>query len=98
MNRFSGVAGAALILLGAGGCETIKDLAEASGRTKVSMTLKNGKKIEGTLLQDQDGKSLVQVSYGSVTVSSGEVVKAEKTGVATAPTAGDGRPSPWDPC
>jgi hypothetical protein len=98
MNRFSGVAGAALILLGAGGCETMKELAEATGRTKISMTLKNGKKIEGTLLQDQDGKSLVQVSYGSVTVSSGEVVKVEKTGVASAPTAGEGRLSRWDHC
>src|ERR1043165_9226990 len=98
MTRFTGVAGAALILLGVGGCETIKGLAEATGRTKISYTLKNGQKIEGTLLSDQDGKSLVQVSYGSVTVTTGDVAKGEKTGVAEAPKAGEGRLARWDHC
>jgi hypothetical protein len=98
MNRLCGVTGAVLIGLGVGGCETMKQLAEASGRTKVSMTLKNGQKIEGTLLSDQDGHSVVQVGYGSVTVTTGEVASVEKTGTVPAPGPGDGRLSRWDHC
>lgn len=98
MNRFTIVTSAALILLVAGGCETIKGIAEATGRTKVSMTLKNGQKIEGTLLKDQDGQSLVQVSYGSVTVSTGDVASVERHGVDPEPVSGDGRLSRWDHC
>src|SRR6185436_5956990 len=98
MHRFTGLTSAALILVVAGGCETLKGIAEATGRTKVSMTLKNGQKIEGTLLKDDDGHSLVQVSYGSVTVSSGDVASVEKTGVAPEPVSGDGRLSRWDHC
>jgi hypothetical protein len=98
MNQFYSVTGAALILLAAGACETVKDIAEATGRTKVSMTLKNGQKIEGTLLKDQDGQSLVQVNYGSVSVSTGDVASVEKVGVDPMPVSGDGRLSRWDHC
>jgi hypothetical protein len=98
MNRLCGVTGAVLIGLGLGGCDTIGQLAEATGRTKVSMTLKNGQKIEGTLLSDQNGHSVVQVGYGSVTVTSGEVASVEKTGAAPAPVPGEGRLARWDLC
>lgn len=98
MNRFCGITGAALLVLAAGGCETVKELAESAGRTKVSMTLKNGQKIEGTLLKDQEGQSLVQVGYGSVTVRAGDVMSVEKNGAAPSAQAGDGRLSKWDHC
>lgn len=98
MKQFWVVAGAMVALLGQGACSTLKEIAEATGHTKVSMTLKNGQKIEGTMLQDENGHSLVQVSYGTVSVSTGDVMNVEKTGTAPVPTAGEGRLSRWDHC
>jgi hypothetical protein len=87
-----------VVLLAAVGCQQVQELAQATGKSKVSMTLKNGHKIEGTLLQEEDGQSLVQVNYGSVRVNAGDIQSVEKTGVAPAPDPGTLRLSRWDHC
>jgi hypothetical protein len=92
------ILGLALAAVAAAGCAAAQELAEAVGKTKVSMTLKNGQKIEGTLLKQEDGQSLVQVKYGSVTVTAGDVASVEKTGVAPVTQPGEGRLARWDHC
>ncbi|HEV3029349.1 MAG TPA: hypothetical protein VG457_17345, partial [Planctomycetota bacterium] len=97
MTRYAGCLLSAVVLSGMG-CEAVQQIAEAAGKTKVSMTMKNGQKVEGTLLKDENGQSVVQVKYGSVTVSSGEVASVETTGTAPVPPAGEGRLARWDHC
>src|SRR5579859_702474 len=75
-----------------------QQMAEAVGKSKVSMTMKNGQKIEGTLLKDENGQSVVQVKYGSVTVSTGDVASVETTGTSPLPSPGEGRLARWDHC
>jgi len=97
MFRNAGWLVSALVLSGVG-CEAAQNLAEAVGKTKVSMKMKNGQTIEGTLLKDENGQSVVQVKYGSVTVSTGDVASVETVGTAPVPQAGEGRLSRWDHC
>src|SRR5437868_12564593 len=95
MTRNAGWLLCALVLSGFG-CEAAQNLAETVGKTKVSMTMKNGQKIEGTLLKDENGQSVVQVKYGSVTVSSGDVASTETIGTEPVPPTGAGRLVRWD--
>jgi len=97
MTRNAGLLLSAVILGGIG-CEAAQGLAEGLGKTKVSMTMKNGQKVEGTLLKDGNGQSVVQVKYGSVTVSSGDVASVETTGTVPVPPTGEGRLARWDHC
>ena len=70
------------------GCGTI---AKAIGNTKVEYTMKNGEKIEGTLLSGDDGASLVQLKYGAVTLTAGDIASAQELGPAPVPSPGGGR-------
>ncbi len=97
MTRNAGYLLSAALLSGIG-CEAAQNLAEGLGKTKVSMTMKNGQKLEGTLLKDENGQSVVQVKYGSVTVTTGEVASVETTGTAPVPPTGAGRLARWDHC
>jgi len=97
MTRNAGWWLTAVVLSGVG-CDAAEKLAEAVGKTKVSMTMKNGQKVEGTLLKDENGQSVVQVKYGSVTVSSGDVASVETIGTSPVPPAGEGRLARWDHC
>jgi hypothetical protein len=82
--------------LGIGGCDTLKEVSQAVGKTHVSYTMKNGQKVEGKLLQDGDGNSLVQVKYGTVTVTKGDVLSVQNTGDADQTHPGSGRLAKWD--
>src|SRR5579864_8290746 len=97
MTRNAGWWLTAVVLSGVG-CDAAEKLAEAVGKTKVSMTMKNGQKVEGTLLKDENGQSVVQVKYGSVTVSSGDVASVETIGTSPVPPPGEGRLARWDHC
>ena len=95
MNRAAVVA---VLAAGLGGCQSMGELARAVGNTKVSVTLKNGEKIEGTLLQSEEGQSLLQVSYGAVTLTSGDVASMREVGPAPEAPAGPGRLAHWARC
>lgn len=73
------------------GCNGLGGLAPMLGNTKISYTLKNGEKIEGTLLQSEEGQSLVQIKYGAVTVTTGDVASSQVLGEDAALPAGTGR-------
>jgi hypothetical protein len=81
--------------VGFGGCSSVNQLI---GNTKVSIKMKNGETIEGTVLQNGDGGSTVALSYGTVTVKTGDVESVEKSTPAPAVTPGVGRLSKWDHC
>lgn len=95
MNRIVAILGLAA---GLAGCQTMGELARAVGPAKVSVTMKNGEKIEGTLLQSEEGQSLLQVSYGAVTLTSGDVESMKEVGPAPEAPAGPGRLSGWARC
>jgi hypothetical protein len=84
-------------LLPAWGCSS-QELAGLLKNTKVSMKLKNGETIEGKVLDDGNGGSALQVKYGTVTVTSGEIASVEEHGPAPVPTTGAGRLARWDRC
>lgn len=92
MNR---LVAAALLAAGLSACQSMGELAR---HTRVSVTLKNGEKIEGALLQDEEGQSLLQVSYGAVTLASGDVASMKAVGPAPESPAGTGRLSTWSRC
>ena len=73
------------------GCQSLNDLAPMLGNTKVSYTLKNGEKIEGTLLQSEGGQSVVQVKYGAVTVATGDIAATQVLDDAAPPPEFAGR-------
>ena len=95
MNRIGLLALTALIAVG--GCST-SQLGSLLGNTKVSMKLKNGEKIEGTVLQNGDGGSTMQLTYGTVTVTTGDIASVESSAPAETPAAGIGRLAKWDRC
>lgn len=78
-------------LAAASGCAALGDAAKALGPMKVEYTTKSGEKIEGTLLYKDDGQSLVQVKYGTVTLTAGDVASAHELGPDPMPAAGDVR-------
>ncbi|MBV8880347.1 MAG: hypothetical protein JO332_10305 [Planctomycetaceae bacterium] len=84
-------------LLTAWGCAP-NQLGGLLGNTKVSMKLKNGEKIEGTVLQNGDGGSTMQLTYGTVTVTTGDIASVESSEPAPLPTVGIGRLAKWDHC
>jgi hypothetical protein len=86
------------LIAGLGACESIDKFGEILGNSKVSMKLKNGQKIEGTLLQKEDGSSTVQLTYGTVTVTSGDVASVETSEPGPKPSVGTGRLAKWDHC
>jgi len=86
------------LVLSALGCQVMDQMAEKLGNVKVSMKLKNGETIEGTLLKEGEGGSLVQIKYGTVTVSTGDVASVEKKGDAPEALPGAGRLAKWDRC
>jgi hypothetical protein len=96
--RFGGLVAIAGLLVGMSGCGSANQLGELVGNTKVSVKLKNGQKIEGTVLQTGEGSSTVAVSYGTVTVSTGDVESVESSEPAPEATPGVGRLSKWDRC
>ncbi len=73
------------------GCNNLGGLAPMLGNTKISYTLKNGEKVEGTLLQSEEGQSLVQLRYGAVTVTTGDIASSQILGEDAAVPAGPGR-------
>ena len=95
MNRAVAILGLAA---GLAGCQSMGELARAMGATQVSVKRKNGGKIEGTLLQSEDGQSLLQVSYGAVTLTSGDVESMKEVGPAPEAPGGPGRLSAWGRC
>lgn len=84
-------------LLPAWGCSA-QELGGLLKNTKVSMKLKNGETIEGKVLDDGKGGSALQVKYGTVTVTSGDIESVESSGPAPVPAAGAGRLARWDRC
>jgi hypothetical protein len=84
-------------LVAAFGCAN-NQLGSLLGNTKVSMKLKNGEKIEGTVLQNGDGGSTMQLTYGTVTVTTGDIASVESSSPAPTPAAGNGRLAKWDRC
>ncbi len=96
MNRNWMILGMLGVGLWIPGCDTIQQVSQAVGKTNVSYTMKNGEKVQGTLLQDGDGKSLVQVKYGTLTVTKGDVLSVENTGDVDPAHPGAGRLSKWD--
>lgn len=95
MNRFVLLALPAFVAIG--GCSA-NQVGSLLGNTKVSMKLKNGEKIEGTVLQNGDGGSTMQLTYGTVTVTTGDIASVESSEPAPQPAAGTGRLSKWDRC
>lgn len=57
----------------------------ALANTRVQYKLKNGETLEGTLLQSEDGQSLVQLKYGAVTLTAGDVAAVEALGASPLP-------------
>lgn len=96
--RFGGLVAIAALLVGVVRCGSTNQLGDLVGNTKVSVKLKNGQKIEGTVLQSSEGNSTVAVSYGTVTVSTGDVESVESSEPAPEATPGQGRLSKWDRC
>src|SRR5574342_12803 len=98
LMRFGGVYTVVALLVGLAGCGSTNSLTDLLNNTKVSIKLKNGEKIEGKVLQNAEGQSTVALSYGTVTVSSGEVESVESSAPAPEATPGIGRLSKWDRC
>jgi hypothetical protein len=73
------------------GCQSLGDLSPLLGDLRVSYTMKNGEQIEGTLLQSEEGQSLVQIRYGAVMLSTGDVASATPVGRESAPAQTSGR-------
>lgn len=89
---------AVLALLAAGGCAMMEELAQVATNSKVGVVLENGKKLEGKLLRTDSGGSVVQVEYGSVTFTSGEIRSMKSRGAADPNAPVVGRLLPWDRC
>jgi hypothetical protein len=87
-----------LVLALAAGCKILDQISNIVGNTKVSVKLENGETIEGTLLKQGDGQSVVKVSYGTVTVTASDTLTIESRGPDDAPTPGSGRLAKWDRC
>jgi hypothetical protein len=83
------------LVAGGAGCATLNEIGKQIGNTKVQYKMKNGEKIEGTLLQTEDGTSLVQLKYGAVTVTSGDVESHRELGPAEDAPAGAERLTPY---
>jgi hypothetical protein len=74
----------ALLPLALAGCSALPPM-------KFEYTTKSGEKIEGTVLHKDDGQSLVQLKYGAVTLTAGDVAAARELGPDPTPPAGDVR-------
>lgn len=96
--RFGGWFTIGSLLVGLVGCGSANQLGDLVGNTKVSIKLKNGEKITGTVLQSGEGGSTVALTYGTVTVSTGDVQSVESSEPAPEATPGPGRLSKWDRC
>ncbi len=96
--RIGGLFAIAALLAGFAGCGSMGSLGDLVGNTKVSLKLKNGEKIEGTVLQSEEGNSTVAITYGTVSVSSGDVQSVESSAPAPEATPGTGRFTKWDRC
>jgi hypothetical protein len=86
------------LFVGVAGCGSVNSLGDLVGNTKVSVKLKNGEKIEGTVLQSGEGNSTVAITYGTISVSTGDVQSVESQAPAPAMTQGNGRLTKWDRC
>jgi hypothetical protein len=73
------------------GCQSLVDFAPLLGDLKVSYTMKNGELVEGTLLQSEEGQSLVQIQYGAVMLSAGDIESTTRLGREAASDPGAGR-------
>lgn len=96
--RFGGWFALGALLVGVAGCSSVNSLGDLVGNTKVSLKLKNGEKIEGTVLQSGEGSSTVAIKYGTVSVSTGDVQSVDSSSPAPEMSPGKGRFAKWDRC
>ncbi|MGE3167062.1 MAG: hypothetical protein AB7O52_19320 [Planctomycetota bacterium] len=76
----------------------MSEIAQVATNSKVGVELKNGKKLEGKLLRTDRGGSVIQVDYGSVSLTTGEIRSMKEEGAASPTTPVKGRLLPWDAC
>lgn len=62
------------------GCQSLAEIAPMIGHTKIKYKMRNGETIEGTLLPSEEGQPLVQIKYGAVTLTAGDIESSQELG------------------